>query len=218
VTLAIIPCRAGSRGVIGKNKRLVAGLPLWKWSLRAAARASTVERVIVTSDDTEILMHASGAGCVPVLRPDALATDEAPLDSALLHALDACAVQNEEIVVVLQPTVPVRPWDLIDQCVRALDFFASAKSLITVNPAHFVWAESGELLNGPRVNRQEMTSKYFHEDGSVFAVRARDFRKYSARVIPPVILYAAPKTIDIDTEQDLRIAEALLSVRESGAA
>lgn len=211
--VAIIPARAGSKGLPGKNSRIVAGLPLWKWSLQAAARATTIERTIVTSDDPEILVSAQESGCLAVLRPDELATDEAPLDGALLHALDVLKVTDDTMVVVLQPTVPVRRVGLIDECVRCLEAFPNAKSLLTVtaDPLHFIWTERGELLNGPRINRQQMRSHFYHEDGSVFVVSVGDFREHGTRVVPPVILYGAPRTVDIDTEEDLRIAEALLS-------
>ncbi len=219
MSVAIIAARKNSRGVPGKNTRIVAGLKLWQWSLRAAMRARTVKRIIVTTDDSSILLDAHDAGCEVVHRPDALATDEASMDEALLHAIDYREVMDDSVVVVLQPTVPVRRENLVDDCVKTFIAFPEARSLLTCSPLHFVWdGGSGRLLNSPRVNRQAMTSKLYHEDGSVFCTRALDFREFRSRIVEPVVLVENAWSPDIDTEEDLAVAEFLLLRRQEGAA
>lgn len=211
MSVAVIPSRVGSKSVPGKNTRVVAGIKLWQWSLLAAAQSKSIQRIIVASDDESILLDGHDNGCEIVSLPDALTTDTASLDESILYAIDQKEVADETLIVVLQPTVPVRRDLLIDECVGCIRTFEDAKSLITVNPLHFVWNPAGKQINPPRAIRQEMSSeRLFHEDGSVFVVGAKDYREHRARVIEPVVLYEAPRTVDIDTEEDLEIAEFLL--------
>lgn len=215
--VAIVPFRKGSKGLPGKNVRHVAGRPLWEWSAYAAF-GSDLDSVILTTDYP--ITPELALGCVAALlvqRPPELATDDAPLDAALVHAIDAASFDG--IVVVLQPTVPVRRPGLIDDCVAMFRRFPAAKSLVTVNPLHFVWdGDSGRMLNPPRVNRQAMRDgKLYEEDGSVYVVRASDLRAHRSRVVDPVILFETERTVDIDTESDFRLAEQLLRERHDPA-
>lgn len=215
---AIVPFRAGSKGVPGKNVRDVAGKPLWRWSLDAAVAATSIGRVIVTTDyideDSRHLIDVDVPFKHWVRRPEELASDSAALDDALIHAIDTVQLPDDATVVVLQPTAPVRRSGLIDDCVRTFKSFPEGKSLVTANRLHFVWhGDGGRLLNPPRVERQKMDSTqfYFEEDGAVFVVRAGDLRATGSRVIDPVVLFETERTVDIDTPADLALAEHLLS-------
>jgi len=222
--VAIIPFRAGSKGVKNKNTRHVAGKPLWCWSLEAAQQ-SEVDRVVVTTDVPLSQIHrqlSDGDRLTLMRRPPGLAIDTASLDSALVHAIDYTALPDDAvlpddtIVVILQPTCPVRRPGLIDACLRLFERFPAAKSLLTVNPLHYVWnGNSGQVVNPPRVNRQEMDSsqEMFHEDGSIFIVRAGDLRETGSRVVDPVVLFETERTVDIDTESDMELAGYLLTRR-----
>ena len=211
VVVAVIPARAGSRGIPGKNRRKVAGKPLWEWSLAAAQESTRVNWTLVTSDDSVILAVAAARHVPAIMRPPHLATDEATLDAAILHALDAADIADEALVVTLQPTVPKRAAGLVDQCVATFEFFPVAKALVTVNSLHFVWDQGGQLLNGPRSNRQDLDRRLYHEDGAVFVCRAGAMRASGTRVMDPVILLETPRTVDVDTEEDLHLAEFLLA-------
>jgi N-acylneuraminate cytidylyltransferase len=232
--VAVIPFRANSKGVPGKNTRLVAGKPLWVWSLEAAERARCVDRIIITTDiDRVSLFNRTGIGALDQLytsagislrteyiqRPAELATDTATLDEVLIHAADASVprLPDDAIIMLLQPTVPVRRPGLLDDCSILFSRFPAAKSLLTANPLHYIWhGDSGRLLNPPRRNRQDMSGeqRYFHEDGSVFMVRAGDLRATGSRVVEPVVLFETEQTVDIDTEADMRLAASLLSCND----
>jgi len=205
---AVIPFRAGSKGLPGKNVRQCAGMPLWWWSLPVVG--SSVDLVIITTD------YEVGEQCSfirHVKRPPRLATDTASLDEAIIHAIDEVGLADNDVVVTLQPTVPVRREGLIDDCVRCFLGFPAAKSLVTANRLHFVWAgDAGLHINPPRVNRQAMNSGQvlYEEDGSVFVCRSGDLRRSRSRVMDPVILIETPRTVDIDTEEDFALAEYLL--------
>lgn len=207
--VAIIPARAGSSGVPGKNRRRLAGLPLWRWSVESAKAAKAVSRIIVATDDAEILEGADALeGVEAVELPAELTHDGAPLDEAILWALEAAGVGDALAVAVLQPTVPIRPAGLIDRCISSL--CPPYKSVLTANPLHFVWDESGKTLTPSRVLRQEMTERLYAEDGAVYIVRADDFRKAGSRVVEPIQLVETERTVDIDTEGDLVLAELMI--------
>jgi CMP-N-acetylneuraminic acid synthetase len=223
-TAAIIPMRKGSKGVEDKNMREVAGRPLWLWTLDAAVRAAGITKIFVTTDypfeelykqyhdkfpRATVETERIGRSFRYVERPSELATDEAPMDPVLVHTVDFFDFHG--VVVLLQPTVPIRREGLIDECLRCFKAFPTAKSLVTMNSLHFVWnGESGHQLN-ERVNRQDMTQKLYQEDGSVYVVHSEDLRANTNRVVYPVICYETPRTVDIDTEDDLALAEFLLN-------
>ena len=105
--LAIVPARGGSKGVPRKNVRVVGGRPLIAWTIAAAKATVSVDRVILSSDDPEIIAAARDAGCeAPFVRPAALATDTASMLDVVHHAVENC---GEEVgwIVLLQPTSPL---------------------------------------------------------------------------------------------------------------
>ena len=87
--LSIIPARGGSKGIKRKNIRDVGGKPLIAWTIDAAAKSRYLDRVVLSSDDEEIIEVARRYGCeVPFLRPSELSGDDAPGIAPVLHALD----------------------------------------------------------------------------------------------------------------------------------
>lgn len=225
--LAVIPARAGSRGVPHKNIRLCAGRPLLEWSIEAARAAAHVSRVVVSTDSEAYANIARLAGADVVIRPAALATDTASTDGALSHAMRAVGAPLPDLVVTLQPTVPVRAPGLVDACIRRL-LETGADSLLTAYPLHFVWWPAGDSEwaenltwrtncqpTRGRPMRQDMKrlETYWHEDGSVYVTRAHLLAGESEpprRLGGAIQVYATERTVDIDTEADFRVAEAML--------
>ncbi len=216
--LALIPARGGSRGVPGKNLRPLAGRPLLAWSIEAAKAAHLVDRVVVSSESQEILDAGARYGAEPLARPAELATDEALTDPVLVHAIEALFADGylPDLVVLLQPTVPVRAPGLVDACIERL-WRQGADSLLTGYPLHFVWRQAlkGEwrTLTPNRCRRQdqELDATLFHEDGSVYVTRTAAQMAHRARLCGRVELYETTRSIDIDTEADFRAAEALMA-------
>lgn len=210
--VAVIPARAGSKEVKSKNTRRVAGLPLWMWTYRSALKADTITEIRITTNLEEILAHPPLQSMTTVIRrPPELAADVASLDDAVIHAIEGI----EGLVVVLQPTCPVRAPGLIDGCVR--EFLRGGfNSLVTVNELHVVWkggsGHGGAYPVAPRVDRQEIKAEdqLYEEDGSIFIVHTDNLREAGTRVVPPVLLLLTERTVDIDTENDLALAERLI--------
>ena len=116
--LGLIPARGGSKGVPGKNLRTVGGKPLIAWTVSAAHRAKTLDRVILSTDDAEIAEVARAYDCdVPFMRPAELATDDAAMLDVVRHAIRSLE-ETYDYVVLLQPTSPLRTAGDIDAAVE----------------------------------------------------------------------------------------------------
>lgn len=220
--LAVIPARGGSRGLPRKNLRLCAGRPLIQWSIIAARDSRLITDIVLSSDDPAILAAAAETGVATVIRPAELATDTATTDAVLMHTLTK--VERPDLVVLLQPTVPVRAPGLIDGCIRRL-VQTGADSLLTASPLHFVWwAENPDperAADGKpawrsqcprRPRRQDMTARelMYHEDGSVYVTRTELLERTGARLGGHVEVYETARTVDVDDAADLATAEAML--------
>ncbi len=226
--VAIVLGRAGSKGLPGKNWRPVAGRPMIQHTILHARAATKVGRIVVSTDGDEIAAAAEAVhdrDLVVVRRPAALATDNASVAAAALHAYDAAA-EDAPIAVILYANVPVRPTGLIDRAVRRLTETGadSVQSYCPVGRHHPVWMvsldEEGRVVpyaEGTVDRRQDLPSLSL-PDGGVIAVTAARL-KASGRRGPHDFLgrdrrgieTAAGDVIDVDSEHDLALAEMLLA-------
>ena len=219
--LCVSPARGGSKGVPGKNLRNVGGRPLIAWSIRHALDSQTPLRVIVSTDSEEIAEVAREFGAeVPFLRPAELATDAAPTEPTILHAIEW--VRNEgwepNLVVLLQATSPIRRANSIDRAIAQL-VAEGADSLVGVVPSSpFLW-HAGDpptaeypILRRPR--RQDMTDAMIplRETGSLYVTRTAIYDDLANRIGGKVSLFVMDESegLDIDTEIDILLADRLL--------
>jgi CMP-N,N'-diacetyllegionaminic acid synthase len=221
--LAIVPARGGSKSIPGKNLRIAAGKPLIVWSIEQALAATLVDRVLVSTDNPEIAQVARRAGAeAPFLRPGELATDTAPTEPVLLHALDWLAAQSgysPTAVLLLQPTCPVRRTGTLDRAIRQF-IDRGADSLLSVREIHpFLWRgeqspkASYDFMNRPR--RQDVASadRLFEETGSIYITKTSLLRRTGNRLGGEIALFRmdGDESWDIDVEADLSVVDALLS-------
>lgn len=230
-TLAVIIGRAGSKGLPGKNARLVAGRPMVCHSIDDARAAASVDRVVVSTDGEAIANAARSAGAEVVMRPASLATDTATIDSAVRHAVEALN-DPAPIIVILYANVPVRPPWLIDRAVALLRESGadSVQSYARVGKYHPWWMV--RLDDDQRVvphvantvYRRQDLPPLFIPDGGVIAVR----RASLLRVVPeqPHAFLGSDRrgvetglgeVVDVDDEHDLLFAETILSQRAQRA-
>lgn len=219
-TLGIIPARGGSKGVPRKNLRLVGGKPLIHWTVLAALAARTLDRVILSSDDDEIMDAAALSGCeVPFKRPSELSGDKTPTIDVVLHALKELPGYN--IVVLLQPTSPLREPEDIDTCVRkcALDGQPSCctVSRVTKGPNWmFFMDDNGKLdrflKEEPMTLQRQDLPNLYAPNGAVYAVETEFFAAQRSFLSPETVGIHMPerRSVDIDTEFDLEICDLLL--------
>lgn len=220
--LAVIPARGGSKGIPGKNARLVAGRSLLAWSVAHARAADRVDRVVVSTDDEDLAALAREAGAeVPFLRPAELATDDAPTEPAVVHAVEQLAAEGyrPDAVVLLQPTSPVRLPGRIDRAVAQLEI-EGADSLVGVTEIHpFTWwasadgaVSSYDPANRPRRQDLAPEDRRFVENGSIYITATDLLLRTGCRLGGKVALHEmdAVESIDIDDEAHLVAVDALL--------
>lgn len=219
--LAIIPARGGSKGVPRKNVRLLAGKPLVAWTIEAARKTKSIDRVVVSTDDPEIEAVSKEYGAQVISRPAELATDTASSESALLHALDHLAKTEgyePDILVFLQCTAPLTLPEDIDGTIQAL-LDEEADCALAVTPFHgFLWRrDEGEGAVGinhdktVRQMRQDLEPQYL-ETGAVYVMRTEGFKKAQHRFFGRVAMYVIPRerSLDIDEPVDFLTAEKLM--------
>jgi N-acylneuraminate cytidylyltransferase len=166
MVVALVPARGGSKGLPGKNLRPLAGHSLIAYAARAARESAVVARAVLTTDAEDIAAEGRRAGLdVPFLRPVHLAQDDTPMKPVIDHALAALAREGVEpdIVLLLQPTSPLRTPDHLRAAVRMLRE-SSADSVVSVvelprhySPDYVMRIENGGLQpflpEGARITR-----------------------------------------------------------------
>jgi N-acylneuraminate cytidylyltransferase len=220
-TVAIIPARAGSKGIPRKNLLPLCGQPLLVWSVRQAAAAKRIDSVWVSSDGDEILDAAQRAGARPIRRPAELASDTASSESAWLHALDEIERAGHRVtrVVGMQATSPIRESADLD---GALEQFEREKldSLLSVTEIQdfFVWepVDGGTFrpvnYDYKARRRRQAIRPQFRENGSFYIFRPEILRKDGNRLGGRIGAFemAAHKIFQIDSPEDVRLCEAVM--------
>jgi CMP-N-acetylneuraminic acid synthetase len=153
--LAVIPARGGSKRAPRKNIREFRGKPLFQWAYEAAKPSQYIDSIWLSSEDTQILQKASGL-CIPILaRPDHLATDDASNEDVMRHVLSV--FPDFDLVVLLQPTSPLRTTGDIDACISiahgeddgCISFDADGKKNGAVYVCWVAWLERGYNFSRP---------------------------------------------------------------------
>jgi len=220
--LAIIPARGGSKGIKNKNIAALAGKPLLQWTIEAAKKSKYVDRIVLSSDDPEIQGIAELLGCeVPFTREAHLATDEASTIDVLVDVLERVA--GFDVVVLLQPTSPLRTAEDIDSCLNLMmqDGAPSVVSLCEVedHPALVVKFQNENQItpflphpSSQSLRRQDLPGA-FRLNGAVYAAKIHWLFRERSFTAQGSVGFVMPKrrSIDIDDRDDLFTAEQLLS-------
>jgi CMP-N,N'-diacetyllegionaminic acid synthase len=229
--VAVIPARGGSKGIHRKNLAQIAGQPLISYAIQAARSAASVDRVLISTDDSEIADVARELGAeVPFMRPPELAGDAAPMLEVLRHALGWLEAQGVavEALVLLQPTSPLRTGRHVEEAI-ALFRSTHATSVVSVvevphqfNPVSVMKLSSQGTLS-PFIGDQAIATrrqdkpKAYARNGPVVLVCCPDTllsgELYGARCRP--YLMSEEDSLDIDTSRDLIVAEQALLERSN---
>lgn len=183
--LGIIPARGGSKGVSGKNIKLLGELPLLAYTAKSALASKQLSKVILSSDCQEIANVAQQFGIeVPFLRPNHLASDTASSIDLVQHAVTYLESQEEyyDAICLLQPTSPFRKKGFIDKAIEKF-INEAADALVSVLPVphefnpHWVFESNNEgflhLATGDTEiikRRQDLPPAYFR-DGSIYITK-----------------------------------------------
>lgn len=223
--LGLVPARAGSKGIPGKNLRSLAGKPLLAYTAEAARAARSLARVVLSTEDERIAELGRRLGLdVPFRRPAELARDDAPMLPVVRHALETLEGRGEryDAVCLLQPTSPLRRAADVDRCVARLaegdvDAVVSVLPVPHEHNPHWVFVERDGLLHlatgegEPIPRRQELPPAY-HRDGSVYVTRREAILAGSlfGRRLAGVAMDPS-RHVNLDQEDDWQRAERLLA-------
>jgi CMP-N-acetylneuraminic acid synthetase len=227
--LGVIPARGGSKAIPTKNLAPLCGRPLLAYTGDAVNESKKLTRTIVSTDDERIAECARSLGLeVPFIRPSTLAGDDAPMLPVLQHAIRVMREHGFEsdIVVLLQPTSPLRRGQHIDAAIDRLQRVRgdSVVSVVEVphqfNPVSVMRVDEGLLkpfleASAP-TRRQDKPRLYARNGPAVLAVQARvveDGSLYGNQSWP--LIMTPEESLDIDTLWDLRLAESVLAARSN---
>jgi CMP-N-acetylneuraminic acid synthetase len=222
--LLIVPARGGSKRLPGKHGRPLHGRTLLERTADAIAEAGTGGTVLLTTDDPAIADQGRALGwLVPFLRPADLARDETPTLPAVLHALDWFADDrggDPTLTVIVQATSPLRGGGCLREAVSRLRADSDLGAVVGVSalarrPSQLYVADRDGLL--APLSDAAAPERLYTPNGAVYAVRTAALRAHGS-LYPPrtgMIEMDATASIDIDTESDWRLAEAVLAAREA---
>jgi CMP-N,N'-diacetyllegionaminic acid synthase len=217
--LAIIPARGGSKRLPRKNILNLAGKPLIAWSIEAGLNSEYIDKVIVTSDDDEILEISRKFGADIIKRPDELASDTATTFDAIKHTIDNC--EKYDYIVLLQPTSPLRNEKHIDDAIELLES-QNADAIISVCEMDHspLWSNilpkdlsmknflREEVLN----KRSQDLEKYYRINGAIYICKTDKLLEENTLFLKDnIFAYIMDKkySVDIDDEFDFKFAEFL---------
>jgi len=224
--IALICARKGSKGVIGKNSRLLAGKPLIVWSIQAAKQIKRISRIIVSTDSEEIAQIAIEHGAeVPFIRPNELALDNSPEWLVWRHALKFLS-ENENVkvdgLVVIPPTAPLRNIQDINDCIDEYEKGA-VDIVITVSNSHrnpyfnMITNDSRgycSLVITPKdnISHRQDTPQVFDITTVAYVACPEFVQRFNSLFEGKVrsVLIPTERALDIDTLFDFQVAECLM--------
>jgi len=218
--LAIIPARGGSKRLPRKNILDLCGKPLIAWSIEAGLKSQYIDKVVVTSDDDEILAISKKYGADIINRPDELASDTSTTFDAIKHTIDN--LNTYDYVVLLQPTSPLRDEMHIDEAIELLESKNTDAIVSVCEMDHSpLWSntlpDDGSMSNFMRDEvlnkRSQDLEKYYRLNGAVYICKTEKLLEEKSFFLKEnICAYKMNKknSIDIDDEIDFKMAELLM--------
>ncbi len=222
--VALIPARAGSKGVPNKNVRILSGRPLLAWTIAASRRAARVSRVIVSTDSPEYAALSVVEGAeAPFLRPHAISGDRATDYEFIVHALDWLAARGEEpdYLVHMRPTTPLRDPRLVDAAVQAFLGTPRATALRSVHEMSESAYKTFEIGPGGRLKRvgsdstaldgannpRQQYPRTYSANGYVDVLSTAFIRRTGMIHGDHVMPFITPLVVEVDAEDDFDYLE-----------
>ncbi len=221
---ALLPARGGSKGILQKNIAPLLDQPLIAYSIQAAQASGVIDDIYVSSDDDQILSVAHYYKAERLKRDPHLARDDSPTDPVIAEFIHRVKPAAKDIIVLLQPTSPLRTGEHIREALAEFNDFPTCHSLISVyeisNKFMKAYVGGGEFLHplaGEHTSytrRQDLPSLYM-PNGAIYIFKVEDFLREEkiprTHIIP--YLMSDDDSLDIDTPDDLAIAAQRLRER-----
>lgn len=229
--LGIVPARAGSKRVVGKNTRILHGKPLCQWVIEAALGCKKLDRLIVSSDDDKVLEVAARFGDhLPLKRPPELAHDTSPAVDYVFHALKVLEEKGEgpfDAVCIMPSSSPLTLSSDIDATIDLFHKTGAETAVSVVQLDHAIHPIKMKVMEGDklipyweeengRMAAHELP-KIFVRNCSVYVSRRDVFFEYKSIVGRDMRGYVMPpeRSVDINIEMDLMVADLLMSKRNA---
>ena len=219
--LAIIPARGGSKRLPRKNVLDLNGKPLIAYSIEAGLKSKYIDKVIVTSDDDEILTISERYGADTIKRPDELASDTATTFDAIKHAMENC--ERYDYIILLQPTSPLRNEKHIDEAIELLELKKADAVVSVCKMDHSpLWSNTlsdslsmtGFLKDEALNQRSQDLEEYYRINGAIYICNTgKLLEEESFFLKEKIFAYKMDResSIDIDTKIDFKMAEILIN-------
>lgn len=222
--LCIIPARGGSKGLPKKNVKTLIDKPLIAWTIEAALKSKYVDKVVVSTDDSQIAKISNEYGAEVIIRPMELASDTASTMDVILHALEYLKNNRNytpDYVTLLQCTSPLRDENHINEAIECILYNENeVDSLISVTKEeHPPWWLRTINTEGyieryfdydvaNSIRRQDFVELY-RPNGAIYIAKTNILKAHKAfqtdKTVPFIMDYVS--SIDIDTEDDFDLAE-----------
>lgn len=218
--LAIVPARGGSKRLPRKNVLDLAGKPLILWTIEAAIQCEYIDKIVISSDDDEILAVAEAYDTTPLKRPRKLASDTATTFDAIEHAIRHH--EGFDYIVLLQATSPLRTAQHISEAIELLEAKKADAVISVCEMEHSpLWSntlpEDGSMvsfLSRDIVNkRSQDLTQYYRLNGAIYICKTQQLLKESTFFIKEHIYaygMSRKSSIDIDEEIEFQVANLLL--------
>jgi len=219
--LAIIPARGGSKRLPCKNILGLNGKPLIAYSIESGLNSKYIDKVVVSSDDDEILTISKRYGAVTINRPNELASDTATTFDAIKHTVDNC--EKYDYIVLLQPTSPLRDEKHIDKAIELLELKKSDAVVSVCKMDHSpLWSNTlsdslsmtGFLKDEALNQRSQDLEEYYRINGAIYICNTgKLLEEESFFLKEKIFAYKMDResSIDIDTKIDFKMAEILIN-------
>lgn len=220
--LGIIPARGSSKGIPRKNIVLLNGKPLIFYTINEALKSKYLEEIYVSSEDKEIIRVSKKYGAKIIQRPSYLARDNTTTIAVVEHALRSIKTEAD-IIVLLQPTAPLRKAEHIDGAIELLwkkwdnaDAVVSLCKLEEPHPYKLKIVRNGYVVsfikNEDGLKPRQFLPIVYRLNGALYIVKTHIFKKYKTLLPPRTLPYYMneEESINIDTEKDLILSEYYL--------
>jgi CMP-N,N'-diacetyllegionaminic acid synthase len=237
---AIIPARGGSKGIPGKNIKLLNNKPLIAYSIEQAYNSKYINEIIVTTDDEKIAEVAKEYGAkIPYLRPKEISGDLATDYEFIKYHLEWCKQNNKDLpdlIVQLRPTYPLRKVEILDECIeimmnsiQAMPYYDSLRTIIPNEKTPYkmytlsdnknfllpLFDEVNDIKEPYNQPRQILPKTYLH-NGYIDIIKVKSFIELDSITGNKIFPYILPKEeiFDIDTMEDWEKVENILGIQK----
>lgn len=221
--LVVIPARGGSKGLPGKNIKMLCGKPLIGYSIDVARAITSDENICVSTDDQKIINTVENYGLkVPFVRPAEFATDTATTNDVLLHALDFYEKQGKHFskLLLLQPTSPLRKVHEVKEAIKLYRYDLDMVVSVTKSHAPAVLCNDNaqgflELVYNKNAAGRQSLPTFYEFNGAIYVINTKALREKGLSRFTKRLKYIMPKesSVDIDDICDFMLIESIIKGR-----